>query len=206
MHIAMRRPDHGSMDDPGASQRAEGPWLRRRIEDAGLEITRRADGTLCVDPTGTRPCDDGDAEHVATLLPHGADDARSAVLLLPSLANHDATLLLNGFPPLGVTELSDRAEISLGGHTLYFYSKAETAAIEIFDGFEDQECARCKRPLQKGDAIRCCILCDSPHHEGRTVDKQLPDLLCASYDSTCARCREPWEMTTPDPEGEQHEG
>ena len=178
----------------------DGTTARTRIEGAGLDISQGADARLRLDAAGTGSGEET-AEYLATLLPVGAGDAPSAVLLLPGHARQGASLLLDGLPPLGVTELPARAEISLGADTLFYDRAGRTAtagraATEIFDGVEEAQCARCKRPLEQGDAIRRCSLCASPHHEGPTANPELPDLSCGSYDQTCARCREPWEATS----------
>ncbi len=146
-------------------------------------------------------------EHIATLLPHGTGDLRSAVLLLSSdtaFASHDDVLLVNGLPPLTVTELADRAEISLGTESL-FYRKAGSTALEIFDSIEDEDCVRCKRRIAQGAVIRRCSVCGSAHHEGATTDPKLGDLWCAGYDPKCGRCGGLWD-TTPASEDAHHGG
>jgi hypothetical protein len=170
----------------------QGRWFRRRIGDAGLVVTRSADATLRVDLPGAQHESDATTEYIATVLPCGVG-LRSAVLLLPGHAS-DATLLINGFPPLPVTELPEGAEISLGAESL-FYHTGGSSEIEVFAGSDEERCPRCMRGFEQGDAIRRCSFCDSPHHEGATVEPDVPDLWCASYDPICAQCREPWQAT-----------
>ena len=124
-------------------------WTQQRIAEDGLDITRRVGSPLRVDRSGATR-DEEMVQHIATLLPHGNGDLRSAVLLLAndaaSFASHDAVLLVNGLPPLTVTELTDRAEISLGAESL-FYRKVGSTALEIYDSIEDEYCPRCKRRI-----------------------------------------------------------
>lgn len=171
-------------------------WSRCGIDREGLVITRTADSTLNIDPASSRDGAD-DTEHIATLLPHGAGDVRSTVLVLPSpsRASGEAPLLLNGLPPLAVTELSDGAEISLGVQSFYYDATTTSMEPEIFDAAEDEDCARCKRVLKKGAAIRRCGACASAHHEGPSADPELGDLCCASYDAKCGRCGTLWNTT-----------
>lgn len=199
MEIAYRLPHDDPIQEGGASkQRSKRPWQRRRIPATGLDITRRADSTLRVDPRGTSYRDDEPTQYIATLLPHGADPR--TVLLLPS---YDTGLLVDGFPPLTVTELADGMEISVGADSLYCHGTGP-AEIELFDGAENERCARCGALLESGDAIQRCTLCASAHHEGVRTDPKRPDLYCASYDPVCGRCKEPWRTTPADPPGEQH--
>jgi hypothetical protein len=155
------------------------------IDDVGLVVRRRLDSTLSLLPAG---CDDEGAEYIATILPAG-DNMRSAILLLPG-NECDGALLVDGLPPLSVSELPDGAELSFGAESLFFFSR-ETREIEIYagnDGDDGELCPRCKRMLLKGDAIRRCSNCESPYHEGSTASPDLPELLCASYDPACAHC------------------
>jgi hypothetical protein len=175
-----------------AGQRNERTRQRRAIDGDGLEITRTADSHVHVESIGVAGSDRtaAGARHVATLLPHGSHAASSALLLLPG-ASGDEGLLLNGLPPLAVTELTDAAEISLGEQTLYVHATAGGTAAETFAAGEHEECARCKRALTRGALVRRCGTCASAHHEGPTGDPKLGDLWCASYDVKCGRCGAP---------------
>ena len=204
MEIAYRRCDAGERDGRGGrGRRDEQSWLRRPIDDTGLDIIHREDSSLHVEPAGTSRRGDESTELIATLLAHGTGEVRSAVLLLSREGSGTVVLLVNGFPPLSVTELPDGAEISVGAESLFFH-RTGRPEIEIVDGVTEEECARCKRPLGEGDSIRRCGFCASPHHEGPTAAAELPDLWCASYDPTCARCRERWQPETSDPENAPH--
>ena len=176
----------------------EGRWLRRRIDESGLIVSRGADSTIQIAPAGSHQDEATDErpEYLATLLACG-ERGRDAVLLLPGRAS-DSPLLVNGFPPLSVTELPEGTEISLGPESLFCHA-AGLREIEIFAGC-DEICPRCKRALEPGDAIRRCSHCESPHHEGRAANSDLPELRCASYDPVCAHCRAPWPTTPPNHE------
>lgn len=177
--------------------------LRCRIDDGGLAITRRADSTLCVDPAGVGHSGDEITGHIALILPHGDGELRSAVMLLPSELGQASSVLLDGYPPLAVSELADGAEISIGADSMV-YHETRRALTEIFAGKEVDHCARCRRLLEQGDSIRRCGTCLSPHHEGPRANPERPHLLCASYDPACGRCGVRFE-TTPSTEDE-HDG
>ena len=193
MEIAYLQSERGPIDARGEPSRGTGErWLRRRIDAAGLDLTLGADSTPCVEPASRG----GRAEPLATILPHGAGDLGGAVLLLRSRPSREIALLVDGFPPLTVTELTDGAEISVGTDSFYVHRDGRSE-LEVFAGPEHERCARCKRAFVHGDVLRRCGLCAVAHHEGPTADPALPDLFCASYDPKCARCGEPWEATAP---------
>ena len=207
MEIRYQQPNLGASDEDGApSDETRRPWARQHIDEVGVDITRGPDGTLHVRPAGALHPDAETVRHLARLLPHAAGDVGGAVLVLPS---RGTAILVNGFPPLAVSELPDGAELSIGADSL-FYQSSERAEIESFaaGGIEGEsegegECARCNRPLEEGDVILRCSHCGSPHHEGATVNPRLPDLSCASYDPNCGCCGE--RLGTPtSPEDEEH--
>jgi hypothetical protein len=207
MEIRYQQTNPGASDEDGApSDETRRPWAHQPIGEVGVDITRGRGGTLRVRPAADLHPDAETVHHVARLLPHAAGDVGGAVLVLPS---RGSAILVNGFPPLAVSELPDGAELSIGADSL-FYQSSERAEIESFaaGGIEGEsegagECARCNRPLEEGDVILRCSHCGSPHHEGATVNPRLPDLSCASYDPSCARCNQPLGTAT-FPEDEEH--
>lgn len=198
MEIAMREPDQGD----ASGQRS---WSRRPIDDRGLVITRKADSTLRVDPVGFRHGEDEVANPIALILPHGTGELRAAVMLVPNVlspGSREGRVLLNGYPPLAVTELLHGTEISIGADSLVF-RETRSALSETFDSDSVEHCARCKQLLEGGDSIRRCGTCLSPHHEGTRANSKRPQLFCASYDPLCGRCGARFEEATPNSEEER---
>lgn len=197
---ASHRVGHGLR--PERSQRSGRVWTQRRIEESGCLISQGVDSLLRIDPVGTSPHRSDGARPIATLLPHRVGELSTAILLLSSVES-GSRLLVNGYPPLTVSELTDHAEITLGDTSL-FYRAASDTKIELFAGGDEAECQRCRRALAEGDAVLTCRHCSTPYHEGATSDPSLGDLRCASYDATCARCGEPWDQSAADAKDPQH--
>lgn len=101
-------------------------------------------------------------------------------------------LRVGGLPSLAVALLEDRAEIAIGGDTLYF-TRSAPAAVERFAAVGDEaRCLRCTRVLRRGDRVLRCGGCGGLHHEGDRAEGT-GELRCATYDRCCASCRRAWE-------------
>jgi hypothetical protein len=180
-------------DHINAAEAAVRRVIRRNIELQGLELRRNPAGGLAIDA----PDGDASGELVATLLPHECNGLPSALLLL---ALSRSTVLVNGHPALSVVALEDRAEIVVDGE-LVLYRERSPVEIVSFAGAEGEQCVRCKRALNQGDAVQACIHCGSFHHEGpRAGDVTPAELMCASYDPQCVRCAQPWDAMQWNPE------
>jgi hypothetical protein len=108
-----------------------------------------------------------------------------AVLVLGQSA---VPVLVNGYPPLPVSLLSDRSEVIVGRHVLR-YSAYQPPSITEFSATDPEACcATCTRPLEIGDQILRCASCQAPRHEGSLAASGEPPLLCASYAARCCRC------------------
>lgn len=157
------------------SDRNEQPVVT--IPDDGLALGRASHGALML---GKR-----DVAALARIVPAGPDAARAAVLLLGS---GDASVFLDGYPPLGAAVLADRAELAIAGERLEYraFGTQVVAPFESVSG--DVRCACCQRVLAAGDRVLRCGACRAPFHEGPRSDRAAPPLLCASYAAACTRC------------------
>jgi hypothetical protein len=148
MEIRYQQPNLGASDEDGApSDETRRPWARQPIGEVGVDITRGPDGTLHVRPAGALHPDAETVHHVARLLPHAAGDVGGAVLVLPS---RGTAILVNGSPPLAVTELPDGAELSIGADSL-FYQSSERAEIESFAAVGIEVVGGSRRSLDRFD-------------------------------------------------------
>jgi hypothetical protein len=182
----------------------------RSDEDADLAILVR-DGA----PVLVAAADDARGngrELVARLVRfarHGVD--RVALLTAPpALWRGSASILLNGFPPLGVVTLEDRDEILVHGEALLFAANAAEPvrdyepAVDAVAGGARALCARCHLELHPGDRVKACAGCGAPAHEGELAPEPAgrpARLLCASYDRCCGACGQGEDELVWHPEG-----
>ncbi len=127
---------------------------------------------------------DDDAPYAA-LVAVPVNGVATAILVL---GDTDERVLVDGFPPLPISVLDDRAELSVQGALVAFRAHSATETTS-FDGLAPETCIRCERPLAAGDLVRRCGRCGASHHEGERADGRGP-LQCFSYDPACARCSE----------------
>jgi hypothetical protein len=134
---------------------------------------------------------------VARLVPLQVRGARETALVVgPDVPG----ILVDGFPPLGIELVADRAELRIGGETLYLGACAPARPTRLDPAPGGARCARCLRALATGDTVLRCPGCDAWHHDGERAGGA-GELRCASsYDSLCAGCRRPWAAVAWSPE------
>jgi hypothetical protein len=124
----------------------------------------------------------------AMLRPHRIHGNTVAVLLL---AKSSTSVLVDGYPPLSVSVLSDRSELVVGRNVLRLSANPPQSVSQFMESDRDESCATCARPFAIGDEILRCSSCQAPRHEGSLAASDEPPLLCASYSAECNRCGAP---------------
>lgn len=130
----------------------------------------------------------------ATIVPFVEHRVARAALVTAAAAN----LTVNGYAPLGVTVLEEKADIAADGVRLLFshYTPAEPAPLPAAHAGE--RCSRCLGTLAAGELAVRCPACAAFAHES-------PRLPCHSYDphtGCCGRARAELAWTPADGEEE----
>jgi hypothetical protein len=169
-------------------------WARHELPDGGL--------ALAVDATGALALGDAPREGalVACLVPLQLRGARETALVV---APEAPAILVDGFPPLGIELVGDRAELRIAGETLYLGACAPARPTRLDSAPDGARCARCLRELATGDMVLRCPGCDAWHHDGERAGGAGELRCAASYDLLCAGCRLPWSAVAWSPEEEE---
>jgi len=152
-------------------------WKQSEIGAGGLCLSERVTGELVVGEEDSSP--------IATLQPHRVLGSTVAVLVI---AKSSVPVLVDGYPPLPVSLLSDQSELIVGRHVLR-YSAFQQPRVSQFSETDPEDCCvTCTQPFVVGDEILRCSSCQAPRHEGKLATPGEQPLLCASYAAQCNRC------------------
>lgn len=130
--------------------------------EQGLE-TIVLDGPLALTGEGSLVPADEAEEPLAVLVPHRGSPKPRRTLLL---SRHPG-VLLNGLPALPAALLRRGDELRCNGCTWYF-TEENPLAIVPFDPTSSPvgpkaACSRCHRPLQAGEPVIYCPVCELPY-------------------------------------------
>ncbi len=153
-------------------------WKQSEIGAGGLCLSERVTGELAVG--------EGNSPPIATLRPHQVLGSSVAVLLI---GKSSVPVLVDGYPPLPVSLLSDRSELIVGRHVLHYSAFPQPRVSQFSETDPEDCCVTCTQPFVVGDEILRCSSCQAPRHEGKRATPGEPPLLCASYSAPkCSRC------------------
>ncbi|MBW2715301.1 MAG: hypothetical protein JRD03_04460 [Deltaproteobacteria bacterium] len=155
----------------------DGTRMQCEIGANGLCLSERVDGELAVGEAASPPA--------AMLRPHRVRGNTVAVLLL---AKSSTPVLVDGYPPLPVSVLSDKSELVVGRNVLRVSAHQPPTVTEFRESDPEESCATCTRPFAIGDEILRCSACQAPRHEGRLAASDEAPLFCGSYAVQCSRC------------------
>jgi hypothetical protein len=151
--------------------------IQREIGASGLSLSERVDGELAVGEAAS--------PSAAMLRPHRVRGNTVAVLLL---AKSSTPVLVDGYPPLPVSVLSDKSELLVGRNVLRISAHQPPSVTEFSESDREESCATCTRAFAIGDEILRCSACQAPRHEGRLAAPDEAPLFCGSYAAQCSRC------------------
>ena len=150
------------------------------LPDDGLALVRGGEDGGVVTTADAR-----DLQPFALVVPFTENGTAQAALVTPPLPS--APVLLNGYPPLGVTLLRERDEICVAGERLYLGAPSGVEEMPFPDDQAETRCSRCKSPLRPGDAaVRCA--CRAWSHEGQLADPDEEPRYCFTSDPVTACC------------------
>lgn len=149
-------------------------FRRTEIPDAGLALRRAAAGGVDLVPLAGEH-----ARDVAHVLPFVENEVRCAALVVaPGVRD----LYLGGRRPVDVCVLSERDEIVLAGHRLYFTLR-EPLSVARYEGHAS--CGVCGDTVHGCDAIRCTH-CTAVTHAGALAGGG--ERPCFEHRGSCPGC------------------
>lgn len=130
------------------------------------------------DQTGVGPAAEDDAVFARLVHVDSSGMNTWALIASPGFA-----VRLNGrAPAAGLSVLTDRDDIRVGGSTRYFFSTESLAAVEPFpDAERDVFCGRCRQRIEKGACAVRCPGCGVWYDQSR-------ELPCWTYAQRCVFC------------------